>query len=61
MEKTATFDIVRINGWRQEVMPISVDIVSVDGPQYNEDVRKIEDTYGFDETYSYSDFMLDNE
>jgi len=54
IERTATLDVVRINGWRQGIMPIKVDIISEDGPQYNEDIRSIEDTYGFDDTFSYS-------
>lgn len=51
----------RIIGWRESVTPIKITSVSTDGPQYLEDIRAVEQEYGFDETYSYSSQMLDYE
>ena len=40
---------------------MKISQISTDGPQYLEDIRAIEDEYGFDDTYSFSNQMLDYE
>ena len=35
--------------------------MAIDGPSYLENTRAIEDKFGFDDTYSYSEAMLDYE
>lgn len=36
-------------------------MIAVDGPQYLEDIRAIEDKYGWGETFSYSEQLLEFE
>lgn len=48
-------------GWRQFVGTKKIDDVFVDGPKYLQDIRRLEQTYGFEDTYSYSTDMLTQE
>ena len=54
-------DTGKIRGWRQTINPNSMDAIATDGPQYLEDIRRIEDDYGVGDVYSYSSAMLDYE
>ena len=51
----------RLLGWRQFVGTKKIDDVFVDGPKYLQDIRRLEQTYGFEDTYSYSTDMLTQE
>lgn len=49
-----------IKGWKQSIVPIEIENIATDGPQYLDDLRRIMDT-GFDDTYAYSGQILDFE
>ena len=51
----------RLLGWRQFVGTKKIDDVFVDGPKYLQDIRRLEQMYGFEDTYSYSTDMLTQE
>ena len=50
-----------IKGWRQYIQPVKISEVASDGPQYLDDIRDLEDKFGFDDTYSESQQLLDYE
>ena len=54
-------DEYRLLGWRQFVGTKKIDDVFVDGPKYLQDIRMLEEMYGFEDTYSYSTDMLTQE
>lgn len=53
--------ITGIKGFRELIQGISITAISTDGPQYLDDIRDIFDDYGFDDTYAFSETVLDYE
>ena len=51
----------QIRGWKEFIEPIRITAISTDGPDYLLDLRDINEKYGFDDTYAYSQALLDYE